>query len=103
MLKQLANSVLRHYRQGPLPNIALFSSARSGSTWLAEMIAAYPGVLLVDEPCHPKNFSPHACGLPENWAHLLPGDKREGRLRAYFQRLLNGQLYVGAPRFTSRT
>lgn len=102
MLKQLANSVIRHYRQGPLPNIALFSSARSGSTWLAEMIAAYPGVLLVDEPCHPRNFSPHAYGLPEDWSHLLPGSQREALLRPYFQRILNGQLHVGVPRFASQ-
>lgn len=94
--------MLRRYRQGPYPNIALFSSARSGSTWLGEMLAAESGILLLDEPCHPKNLSPLVFGTAEDWAHLLPSEEREARLAKYFDRILAGNLYIGAPRLRSR-
>src|SRR5512140_164395 len=38
------------YRQGTLPNLMLFSSRRGGSTHLAEVIAAEPGMRYVDQP-----------------------------------------------------
>ena len=39
------------YNQGDKPNILLFSSRRSGSTHLAEMISIDTGVWFVNEPC----------------------------------------------------
>ena len=49
-VKRLANV----HRQGEKPNIFLFSTARSGSTWVVEMLATQPGMKLIDEPLLPS-------------------------------------------------
>lgn len=52
-IKNLARSLKRkalRYRQGPKPNICVLGIRRGGSTLLADMIAAQPGVWFANEP-----------------------------------------------------
>lgn len=88
--------------QGPKPNIFIFSTARSGSTWLMEIIASQPGIKYIDEPLLMKQFCHVGAPLPPSWEFLLPHPDREHRLEAYFRQLFDNKLGVGAPAPFSR-
>jgi len=46
---------LLHQHRRKAPDIFLFSTPRSGSTWLLEMLATQPRVQTIDEPLHPHS------------------------------------------------
>ena len=58
-------------------NIFLFSSPRSGSTWLAEIIAAQPGFKMVKEPLNVRNHVFSEFTGIKNWHEVLNPDNRE--------------------------
>lgn len=65
VLKEALRHVLtrvQRYRPGPLPDIAIVSCRRSGSTWLMELLAAMPGMTFVNEPF--RESVVRAAGLP---------------------------------------
>jgi hypothetical protein len=105
MLRHVLHKLTRFHRQGDLPNIAIFSSARSGSTWLMELIATQPGFKSVDEPLHPDHLI--ECGIAqppadEVWNLLLPNENRQAVLRRYFTSIERNEIHIGEPRFLSR-
>jgi hypothetical protein len=60
-LQLLVKALTNVHRQGPLPNVFLFATPRSGSTWLMEIIASQPGFKYYDEPLNPRReMSPMA-------------------------------------------
>ena len=105
LVKSLLHKLTRFHRQGELPNIAIFSSARSGSTWLMELIATQPGFKSVDEPLHPDHLI--ACKIAQPpassvWNLLLPNDSRERIIAPYIQAIERNQIHIGEARFLSR-
>jgi len=84
--------------QGSKKNIFIFSTARSGSSWLMEMLSTQRHIKFVDEPLlmtqfNHSRFSP----LPPSWEFLLPHPRRESMLKEYFEKLLHNRIGVGAP------
>ena len=103
MLKKLIQSATRIHRQGSEKNIAIFSSARSGSTWLMELIATQPGFKYVDEPLHPDNLRKCKIVPPDSgWEVLLPRPKRNSDLSKYFENIESNRVHIGEPRMMSK-
>lgn len=53
-VRQLGNAVFID-RAGPAQTTVLYSSGRSGSTWLSEILACVPRTRLIFEPFHPRH------------------------------------------------
>ena len=51
-LREFGNAVFID-RSGPAQTTVLYSSGRSGSTWLSEILGSVPGTRLIFEPFHP--------------------------------------------------
>ncbi|SFR34040.1 hypothetical protein SAMN04490243_0770 [Robiginitalea myxolifaciens] len=49
-IRELAFRVLCSHKNGPEPNIALFCTRRSGSTWILNTLSAHPGMRYVGRP-----------------------------------------------------
>lgn len=92
--------LLGRHRPGPGRDIALFSTRRSGSTWLMEVIAVNRGVRYSDQPFSLHHPSPgHARRLPipaRSQFTSLHGED-EARVRAFVAAVLDGSLSVNAP------
>ena len=88
--------------QGDQPNVFVFATARSGSTWLMEIIASQSGIKFIDEPLLMSQFGYAGAPLPSSWGFLLPHPGRESKLESYFVQLLENRLAVGSPAPFSR-
>jgi len=92
--------LLGRHRPGAARNIALFSTRRSGSTWLMEVVAVNRGIRYSDQPFSLHHPSPgHARRLPipaRSQFTSLEGEDEE-RVRAFVASLLDGSLSVNAP------
>lgn len=86
------------HSQGEQRNIFVFSTARSGSSWLMEMLATQPGMKYINEPLLMTQFdNSRSSPLPPSWELLLPNPERKKVLRKYFHDLINNRVGVGAP------
>ena len=86
------------HRPGDSPNIFIFTTPRSSSNWLLDLIWSQPGFRCVDEPLDLRNpLVARALGIP-NWdelAALPPAALTE--LHRYVQGLCDGQLHTAEP------
>jgi len=103
-VKHLLHRLTRIHCQGELPNVAIFSSARSGSSWLMELIATQPRFKYVNEPLHPDHLV--ACNIAQPpaslvWNLLLPHENRKKVLKSYIQSIEENRIHIGEPRFMS--
>jgi len=80
--------------QGDLPNIFIFSTARSGSTWVMEMLATQRGMKFIDEPPLMTKHMEGVGALPPSWDFLLPNSDRKALLYAYFQDLIENKVVI---------
>jgi len=78
------------HRQGDHSNIFIFTSARSGSTWLAELIGTQPGFKMVKEPFNIRQqvVRDHL-GINEWEGLFLPENKP--LVRSYIQNYIDGK------------
>lgn len=96
-LKWKISSWSNYHKQGREPNIFLFSTARSGSTWLMEVIASHSGIKVVNEPFLVTRNSDSKSPFPPSWDFLLPNSDREAMLEEYVAGLILNKLGVGSP------
>lgn len=102
-LKDAAKETLWRFNRhtpGPRPDIFLFSSRRSGSTWLMEVIAANRGVKYIDQPfCLYSASSAQLRQLPvvDRSKLVSLDDEDYDLLRAYVDGLHEGRLSFNAP------
>jgi hypothetical protein len=93
-IKQLSNV----HKQGDKPNIFIFTTARSGSTWLMEMLSSQKGVKYIHEPLLMTQFNNGPLSpLPPSWDFVLPHPGQERVLKQYFEKLIHNRIGVGAP------
>lgn len=72
--------IAKFHTPGRLPDIAIVSSPRSGSTWLMETIATQPGVKYVNEPDHKELTERyHALRIASRWlwSSLVPNERQD--------------------------
>ncbi len=76
------------------PNIAVFSSRRSGSTWLIEILSRTPRTIRMVEPFDVMfNDNPYAKTLPNTFGgHFFTDNKDQiGSIHNYLEDMLNGK------------
>lgn len=80
---------MTHHVQGSKPNFLIFSTPRSGSTWLAELLATQGRFKIVNEPFNlRKEVVRDHLGL-ENWQSLFEEANR-GAVSRYMKRFIEG-------------
>lgn len=79
----------------------IFSTARSGSTWVKEVIASQQNIKFVSEPLLMDSLTKRQLGAVPSWQLTVPGGERERILRDYFQRQFDGRCGYGSPAFKS--
>ena len=98
LIKYLVWSQLK-YEQGEKKNIFIFTSRRSGGTWLTEIIARQKGIRQISEPFALNHVAyPLVREIPiqehDQLIHL--GDEDLKQLEAYFEHLRSGRLIVNS-------
>lgn len=83
--------------QGQQPNIFMFSTARSGSTWIKEVLATQPYIKFIDEPFNMNHFAATYWPLPPSWEFLVPHPGREVAIERYIEDLTHNRIGVGSP------
>jgi hypothetical protein len=86
-VKSLANV----HRRGNRPDVFLFATPRSGSTWLMEIIASQPGFKYYDEPLNPRRENVRYGGLFPDFGALMPDAGQERRIIGYLKELQAGR------------
>ncbi len=94
-LKWNIKKICNFHIQGNLPNIFIFSTARSGSTWLTELIAAQKGIKYIGEPLLLPRLAKGKSPIPTSWEFLLPNPNRRALLKRYFDDLINNKTGIG--------
>ena len=96
-LKYLVLSLCNYHRQGSKPNIYLFSTPRSGSTWLMELIASQPGFKFYDEPLNIRRDNVQKADCIKSWEDTMPGTAKEDLICRYLSKLETNKIRVMNP------
>jgi hypothetical protein len=88
-LKGLVSNV---HLQGEKPDVFLFSTPRSGSTFLMEVLNAQPGVKIFDEPLTVNKEEVRRELGVRTWEEFTVMPDREVRYRRFFERLRKNDL-----------
>ncbi len=75
-VKSLTKHLLTFHRQGPGKNVFIFSTARSGTTWLAEIIATQGRFKIMNEPFDPRWPVKRGTLRLDDWEELLYPENR---------------------------
>jgi hypothetical protein len=78
--------------QGKKKNIFLFATARSGSTWLMEIIASNPGIKYYDEPFNIRRPNVKKYGRFKYWSELMPDSDNKEAIFDYLYKLTNNNI-----------
>jgi len=92
LIHSLKGRLLNHHRPGDRPDVFLFSTARSGSTFLMEVLAEQRGMKVVNEPLQ-LNY-PHvrrSLGW-ETWGEAATAPDRRERFKAHFTRIRENRI-----------
>lgn len=96
----LVKACTNRHRQGPLPNVFVFATPRSGSTWLMEIIASQPGFKYYDEPLNPRRENVAYGRMFPDYSSLMPGSGDPDRIIGYLKALQAGRhRYMNPPPF----
>ncbi|WNJ19754.1 sulfotransferase domain-containing protein [Pontibacter sp. G13] len=80
--------------QGDKPNIFLFSTPRSGSTWLKELLYTQPGMKYFNEPFNIRTEHIRKYLKVEDWADLYEPETLP-RIQSYLNAIVTGKKEVG--------
>ena len=94
MLQKLKKNI-RFYSNihmpGAKPNVFIFSTPRSGSTWLMELLRTQPGFKSCEEPLNLRNPDVQQYFGSHNWCQLYD-ETVSKHLHAYFEGFCNGTI-----------
>jgi hypothetical protein len=77
-----------HRQNSNKKNVMIFSTARSGSTWLMELIASSGKFKIINEPFLFYKYQNNIYPLQKGWEYLLPGNDRKRKIENYFNELI---------------
>ena len=95
LLQPSLNNILKYWgsnnaKKYAMENtIAIASSGRGGSTWLAEIVGSLPGYPIVWEPLH-LGKNPECKKYGYNWNTYIPLNGEEQRKKEYLREILTG-------------
>lgn len=101
-LKSLVKRFSNIHRPGDLPDVFLFTTARSGSTLLSEVLTSQPGMKFVNEPLDVRDPMVVRESGFTSFPDLLPHPRREQLLHYYFNRLQQNKIPYANPNPFSR-
>ena len=85
----LMQTYTRH-NQGNKPNAFVFSTPRSGSTWLMEMILTQPGFRYCDEPFNIRTYAVRKWLGSSQWQEFCNNEDFD-KVEKYFQRFMQNK------------
>lgn len=95
MLVKYINAFLSFYKEGRKPHIIIFTTPRSGSTWLSQCIYSNKGIRLVDEPFNiRRKLIRELLGIAA-WDKLYGSDSHTNII-SYFNKIISGKYPYGA-------
>ncbi len=90
IVKHSIMNVLNVHRPDGRPNVFIFSSPRSGSTWLMELVMTQPGFKYCDEPFNLRTPEVRYRSGMTGWHELYTPDA-EVHMADYIRRFLDGK------------
>ncbi len=90
-IKRAAKAASNVHRPDGRPNVLLYSTPRSGSTWLMELIWSQPGFKTCNQPCYLEHPAVRRHLGIEDWDELYSVGATE-KLRRYFDRICKGRI-----------
>lgn len=87
---QIAKQKITFHQQGEQKNIFLFSSPRSGSTWLTEIIATQPGFKMIKEPFNIRRDEVRENSGLTTWDDVI-AKTSEDKVKNYIQHFVEGR------------
>ncbi len=96
LAKNAIKTATNLHRPDGRQNIFLFSTPRSGSTWLMELIWSQPGFKACNEPLDLRNPMMRRYSGIANWLELY-NQNASPALQRYFQALCEGRLHAMDP------
>ncbi len=99
-MKYLIRSFANVHRQGAERDIFLFSTPRSGSTWLMEILASQPGMKYYDEPFNVRRDNVAKAGLFKDYAALMPDSGQDEKILDFLVKLRSNHFrFMNPPPF----
>lgn len=92
VMRYLKGTVSNFHRPGPRPDIFIFATPRSGSTFLLELLHAQPRMKLYNEPISANRSACRRELGVRNWDELTIVPNREERFERYFNRLRRNEV-----------
>jgi len=90
-IKYFIKSLINIHKPNKTPNIFIFSTPRSGSTWLRELLLTQPGFKCCDEPFNLRNYFARKYLNMSNWEEIYQPES-ESKIYKYFSKYCNGKL-----------
>lgn len=87
------------HTEGDKQDIFIFSSPRSGSTWLMELIISQDNIKYIDEPLHTNRHKGFLTDIDPTWSEIYGSARRKDKFLKFFDRIMNGELFVGQQKF----
>lgn len=91
------NGLMNFYNKNEKRPIFICTSARSGSTWLMEIIASAKGLRYVSQPLDKENFHTKIYDLEPTWEFLYSSEHRKKILKKYMYDLISGKISLQFP------
>lgn len=76
-------------------DIFIFSSPRSGSTWLMEIINSQNNFKYVNEPLHTNRHKGYLTNIKPTWSEIYSSNTRKDQFLSFFRKINNNKLFVG--------
>lgn len=80
------------HRAGSKPDVFIFTAARSGSTFLMELLQSQDGIKVCSEPLNIRVAHIKKQLEVNSWGDLLPGPQRQERVLEYFQGIAENKI-----------
>ncbi len=98
-IKYLPARIFNFHSKSNKKDIFIFSSPRSGSTWLMELIASQKNIKYVDEPLHINRHKSYLTNIEPSWSFIYSDSNREGKFVNYLDKILKNKLFLGQQKF----
>ena len=98
-IKYWPSRVINQHHAGNKKDIFIFSSPRSGSTWLMELIEAQPNIKYIDEPFHTNRHKGYLTDIEPTWQEIYGSAERKEKFTYFLKDILNEKRFVGQQKF----
>ncbi|MBD3246208.1 MAG: hypothetical protein GF333_04285 [Candidatus Omnitrophica bacterium] len=99
-LTHRCKNIVNVHRAGTQPDVFLFSTPRSGSTWVTELLMTQPGFTVCDEPFNLRDRRRRRMLGVNGWEELYARGAEE-RIAVYMTRIAQGRVYLGPWRYVN--